>query len=149
MKAILCSTISLLAFAGELVAPVNRDSNSLAVNGYDTVAYFESHQPMKGSPAFTFHWQGAEWRFASAANRDRFAANPSAYAPQFGGYCAWAVSKNYTANADPLAWKIIDGKLYLNYNRDIQKKWEVDVEKRIEDACKNWPNLHRDKDGAQ
>jgi hypothetical protein len=131
------------AWAGGLVEPVNKDKTGLALKGYDPVGYFEQAQPVKGSPDFTYLWMGASWRFASAAHRDRFAADPQKYAPQFGGYCSWAVSEGHTAEIDPAAWKIIDGHLYLNYNKDIQKKWEQDVEQRIEAARKNWPTLHK------
>ena len=85
---------------------------------------------------------GAKWWFANASDRDRFASTPKEYAPQFGGYCAWAVSNNYTADGDPEAWKIVKGKLYINYSKTVQKKWEQDVDKRIEDGVHNWPTLH-------
>lgn len=115
--------------------------DSVAVKGYDTVAYFQSGEPTKGSKKFTHSWQGAEWRFASAANRDLFVADPEAYAPQFGGYCAWAVSQGYTAGIDPNAWKIVDDKLYLNYSKKVQAKWEKDVPGHIKAAEKHWPEL--------
>lgn len=129
--------------AAERVAPVNQDRSGLALKGYDPVAYFEAQAPVKGLPEFTHRWMDATWRFSSAAHRDLFAKNPEKYAPQFGGYCAWAVSNNYTAPIDPQAWKIIDGKLYLNYSKDVQKKWEEGVLKRIEQASANWPQLHK------
>jgi hypothetical protein len=98
---------------------------------------------MKGSPAITHEWNGASWHFASEQSRELFKANPGKYAPQFGGYCAWAVSNNYTADADPEAWKIVNGKLYVNYNKSVQQKWEPEAAKRIEDANRNWPGLHK------
>ena len=85
----------------------------------------------------------AIWRFSSEEHRDRFTADPERYAPSYGGYCAWAVSQGSTAGIDPKAWKIVDGKLYLNYSRGVQKQWLRDVEKRIEEADRNWPRLHR------
>ncbi|MCX6596652.1 MAG: hypothetical protein NTV70_09830 [Acidobacteria bacterium] len=130
-------------YAAERVEPVNKDGAGLALKGYDTVAYFQAKAPVKGVPEFTHSWKGATWQFSSAANRDAFAKNPEQYAPQYGGYCAWAVSNNYTAPVDPLAWKIIEGKLYLNYNTAVQKKWEDGVLKRIEQATTNWPQLHK------
>jgi YHS domain-containing protein len=132
---------SLLLAKGP-VDPVNQ-SGGVAIKGYDTVAYFEKAMPVKGSSSFETKWNGATWRFASAAHRDLFIADPARYAPQFGGYCAWAVSNNYTADIDPEAWKIVDGKLYLNYSKSVQKMWESDREKRIRLAEKNWPGLHR------
>ena len=95
----------------------------------------------RASSDFTTEWHGATWRFASAAHRDQFVADPEKFAPQFGGYCAWAVSQNKTAGIDPEAWKIVDGKLYLNYSKDIQAKWEQDVPGNIGKAEANWPKL--------
>ena len=115
--------------------------DNVAVKGYDAVAYFKAGAPTKGSKDFTHTWQGAEWRFASAAHRDLFVADPEAYAPQFGGYCAWAVSQGYTAGIDPTAWKIVDGKLYLNYSKNVQAKWEKDVPGHIRAAEGHWPKL--------
>ena len=79
--------------------------------------------------------------FASAEHRERFAADPQRYAPQYGGYCAWAVSQGYTASSDPDAWKIVDKKLYLNYSKDVQKTWEQDVPGNITKADTNWPKV--------
>ena len=88
----------------------------VAIDGTDPVAYFTDGRPAQGSSDFEHEWMGATWRFVSAAHRDLFAADPAKYAPQYGGYCAWAVSQGYTAKIDPAAWKIVDGKLYLNYS---------------------------------
>ncbi|MEM1382201.1 MAG: YHS domain-containing (seleno)protein [Pseudomonadota bacterium] len=112
-----------------------------AIRGYDPVAYHKEGRPVEGSSDFTHDWQGATWSFASADNRDLFAADPEAYAPQFGGYCAWAVSQGYTAPVDPNAWDIIDGKLYLNYNTDIQSRWRKDIPGHIASATANWPGI--------
>ena len=84
-------------------------------------------------------WKGAEWRFASAANRDLFSAEPEKYAPQFGGYCAFAVSLGYLAKGDPEAWTVHDGKLYLNYNKSVRKRWAKDIDGNIEKGDANWP----------
>ena len=85
---------------------------------------------------------GATWRFASAKNRDAFAAMPAKYAPQYGGYCAWAVSLGYTASTDPEAWKVVDGKLYLNYSKGVQRQWVDDGPRTlIKAGDKNWPDL--------
>ena len=115
--------------------------SNAAVGGYDTVAYFTEHKPVKGDKRFVHSWQGAEWRFANAENRDRFAAMPERYAPQFGGYCAWAVSQGYTASGDPQFWKIVDDKLYLNYDAEVQKKWEQDIPGFIARGQQNWPSV--------
>ncbi|HRE81168.1 MAG TPA: YHS domain-containing (seleno)protein [Opitutaceae bacterium] len=144
-KTILTSFIGFLCFVSLALAgekPVNTTLFGVAIKGYDPVAYFTEGKPMKGDSRFSYEWKGATWRFARAEHRDAFMATPEKYAPQFGGYCAWAVSQNYTANTDPEnAWRIVDGKLYLNYSRDIQTKWERDVPGNIAKGELHWPKL--------
>jgi YHS domain-containing protein len=113
--------------------------SSTAVGGYDPVAYFTDGKPVPGNRDITFTWKGATWRFVSEKNRDLFKQKPEAYAPQYGGYCAWAVSRNYTAKGDPKYWKVVGGKLYLNYDAGVQKDWEKDVPGNIAKGDKNWP----------
>ena len=113
----------------------------VAIDGTDPVAYFTEGRPVVGEVGITHEWNGAVWQFSSAANRDAFAANPTAYAPQFGGYCAWAVSRGYTASTVPEAWKIVNGKLYLNYSRRIQRRWERDAPGNIARGNENWPDV--------
>lgn len=127
-------------FGEALAAPVNAEGG-IAVRGTDVVAYFAEGRPVPGGAAFTHAWQGATWRFASAANRDRFAADPARYAPAYGGFCAYAVSEGYTAPIDPAAWKIVDGRLFLNYDRAVQRRWERDIPGRIARADAHWPRL--------
>ena len=115
-----------------------------AINGYDAVAYFKDHKPVEGDSDFTYEWMDAKWYFASAADRDAFARDPEKYAPQYGGYCAWAVSQGFSAKTDPDAWKIVGGKLYLNYSKDIQKKWEAGgIDKLIKAGDANWPAIRK------
>jgi YHS domain-containing protein len=121
--------------------PIYTNWRGLALSGYDPVAYFTTGKPTPGSADFTFEWMGATWRFASAADRDAFRADPTRYAPQYGGYCAWAVSQGHTASSDPEAWRIVGGKLYLNYSRDVQAQWQTDVPGNIRRADRNWPGL--------
>ncbi len=137
------SAILLLAASPALaVDPVYTGRfSSLAVSGYDPVAYFTEGRPVEGTSDHTLEWNGATWRFASDTNRAAFQADPAAYAPQYGGYCAWAVSQGKTASADPERWKIVDGKLYLNYNAAIQERWEKDVPGHITRADANWPGI--------
>ncbi len=113
--------------------------SDLAVSGYDPVAYFRQGNPVKGQSALEYEWNGATWRFSNAENLAAFKASPQEFAPQYGGYCAWAVSQGYTAKSDPEAWRIVDGKLYLNYSKDIQKRWEQDIPGNIAKADANWP----------
>lgn len=112
---------------------------SVAINGTDPVAYFKEGRVREGSKEFTHEWKQATWRFSSAAYRDAFAAVPEKFAPQFGGYCAWAVSQGYTAKIDPEAWTIVEGKLYLNYSKGVQAQWSQDIPGNIAKGEKNWP----------
>lgn len=121
--------------------PINSNWRGLAIDGYDVVAYFTKGKPTKGSSDFETTYQEATWRFESQANLDAFKSNPDRYIPQYGGYCAWAVSQGTTADTNPNNWKIVDDKLYLNYNTKIQKKWEADIPGFIEAANANWPSV--------
>lgn len=113
-----------------------------AVSGYDTVAYFTQGKPVKGDSKWQTEYKGADWYFSSQANLDTFKADPEAYVPQYGGYCAWAVSaKNDFAPSDPQQWAIVDGKLYLNYNAEVKNWWDDDRAGHISQADKNWPTL--------
>jgi YHS domain-containing protein len=112
-----------------------------ALDGYDPVAYFVEEAPRRGDATYSLDWDGKRWHFSSAANRDAFAAAPDRFAPQYGGNCAWAVAEGYLAPIDPNAWKIVDGKLYLNANRRIQRRWERDIAGFITRADANWPGL--------
>ncbi len=111
-----------------------------AIKGYDPVAYFSQGEPRKGDAAFSHRWNDADWHFVSAANRDLFAASPQRYAPQYGGYCAYALAtSNSLAKIDPDAWTIVDDKLYLNYSLKIRSKWLEKQAEYIATADKNWP----------
>ena len=124
-----------LAMAGK--APVFSTDEG-AIRGYDPVAYFTLGAPTPGSEQFSASWQGATYRFASADNLARFKEDPAAYAPQYGGYCAYAVSKGATATTVPEAWTIVDGKLYLNYSLGIKQRWSGDIRGNISAADSNW-----------
>jgi YHS domain-containing protein len=134
---------ALAVFGQSKVDAVNKNFFGTALKGYDAVAYFKEGRAVKGKDEFRHDWMGAKWYFGSSENRDLFAKEPEKYAPQYGGYCSWAVSNNYTADIDPQAWKIVEGKLYLNYNKDVQKMWEQDIPGRIKKANENWPKLHK------
>ena len=144
----------LLAFGSGAALPaaaggvVNASSfTGTAIEGYDPVAYFAEGRPVEGDSAFAHDWMGATWYFASAENRDRFAADPERYAPQYGGYCAWAVAHGYTAKIDPAAWKIVEGKLYLNYSKEVQADWAQDIPGNITKSDANWPKIRADLAG--
>jgi len=115
--------------------------SNVAIRGYDPVAYFNEGKPVKGKDQYSVSLKGATWRFSSAANRDSFQNNPEKFSPQYGGYCAWAVSQGYTASTDPEAWHIEKGKLYLNYSKGVQRQWKQDVPGNIAKGDANWPKV--------
>jgi len=124
------------------ISPINKSLfGGVAIEGTDPVAYFTDGKPVAGKKEFSFEWMGATWRFASAEHRDLFAKEPGKYAPQYGGYCAYAVAKGDTASIEPDAWTIHDGKLYLNYDKEIQAKWLEDMQGYIARADLNWPKM--------
>ena len=137
--------LTLAAFAPQ-IAKAAKDEiftgliEGVGAGGYDVVAYF-SGQPAKGQENFTTKWNGAIWRFANADNRAAFEADPVKYAPQYGGYCAYAVSKGSTAKGDPEAWTVVDGKLYLNFSEGVRETWRQDIPGNISAANSNWPKV--------
>lgn len=113
-----------------------------AVSGYDPVAYFTEGKAVKGDKDYSLEYLGANWYFSSKSNKALFEAEPDKYRPQYGGHCAWAVgANNAKAKGDPKFWRIVDDKLYLNYNQEVQDKWVADIPAFIERANKNWPSL--------
>ena len=117
-----------------------KDSN-LAAEGYDVVAYFTEGKPVKGSAEFSIEYKKATWLFTSKDHLDKFKEKPEAYAPQYGGYCAYGVSADHAVRGDPKQWKIVDGKLYLNYNAGVQKKWLKNIPGYNTKADANWPKV--------
>ena len=132
-------TFSALSFAAD--RDVNTDENDLAIKGYDPVAYFVNKAPVKGKAKYTATYKNAIYHFSSQNNRDLFRGNPENYAPQYGGYCAFGVTKERKFDTDPEAWRIVDGKLYLNLNKKIQKRWLKDVPQHIELADNIWSEI--------
>ncbi|MGR5502726.1 YHS domain-containing (seleno)protein [Vibrio sp. DNB22_10_4] len=131
----------VLAASAYALEPVYSDFFGKAIRGYDPVDYFTQGKPVKGNSDYTYDWNDATWYFSSKQNQDLFTANPDRYAPQYGGYCAWAVSKGYTAKIDPNAWYIHDDKLYLNYSKSVQSTWQQNIPGNIASADLNWPSL--------
>jgi hypothetical protein len=143
VRRVAAATRFVSAIATGLAAPrVNADRPGLALKGYDAVAYFVDGRAVPGDPRFEYAVEGVRYRFASAANRDRFAREPQRFLPQYGGFCAWAVSRGYTADTDPLAWRIVDGRLFLNYSRSVQRQWEGDIPGNVTKGDANWPGLN-------
>ena len=128
------------AFANHAPVYTGMFSN-VGVSGYDVVAYFIDGRPVRGSTQFRTTYRNVEYRFASAEHLAAFRADPERYLPQYGGYCAWAISQGYTASGNPNNWRIVDGRLYLNYNTDIQRRWEQDIPGHISRANTNWPSV--------
>ncbi len=110
-------------------------------NGYDSVSYFTEGKAVKGSKEHSLNWDGAVWLFSSEENKQKFTANPEKYAPQYHGYCAYGVASGYKVKVKPDLWTIIDDKLYLNYDDNVQKKWLKDPKAYIQKADKRWPNI--------
>lgn len=115
--------------------------DGVAIRGTDPVAYFTNGAVVKGSPEHAYDWNGASWQFASAEKRALFVENPEAYAPQFGGYCAFALSKGALASTVPEAWTIYEGKLYLNYSLEVRQIWKQEIPTNIERATAYWPAI--------
>lgn len=129
------------AYEEASVSELNTDAKGLALRGYDPVAYFEAGAPTAGRAEFEASHRGATYRFASAANLAQFKADPSRYVPQYGGFCAMGVALEKKLDGDPHAWKIVDGKLYLNLNGDVQKRWLEDVPGNLARASEVWPEI--------
>lgn len=129
------------AYDTNSTAAINVDQQGIGLHGYDPVAYFTQKQPVMGKALYTASHDGATYRFASQEHLDKFKANPAMYAPQFGGFCAMGVSLEKKLDGDPQAWRIVDGKLYLNVNKDVQKKWLEDVPGNLANANKTWPQI--------
>lgn len=137
--------ISVLLLTAQIFAqslkPEVFSSTKGAINGYDPVAYFTNGKPVKGDSHFSLKWKEATWYFSSQMNLESFKNDPEKYAPQFGGYCAYGLSQGHKAPTEPDAFTIVDGKLYLNYNKDVKKKWLGDQSNYIMQANHNWPEL--------
>ncbi len=133
---------SVLAFAADPAIYSHKSKG--AIKGADPVAYFSLEPGAKaviGSKDITYEWKGARWHFASESNKALFIADPEKYAPEYGGYCAYAASLDFTTSIKPNSWTIINGKLYLNYNRVSQRKFLKAPLQKITRADKNWPDL--------
>ncbi|MBH0179353.1 MAG: tat pathway signal sequence domain protein [Nitrospira sp.] len=145
MKTVSAMTIVLLFFTGLVPAVASQyfERKGLAIEGYDPVAYFTVMIPTKGSSEFRADHHGSTFYFTSAAHRDAFVADPSKYAPQYGGYCAYGMAKGYKAAVDPAAFTLVGGKLYLNYSETVRSHWLSDIPGYIGTADANWPEVKK------
>lgn len=138
----LFGALSALVFGSAAYAqdiPVYYAADGAAMSGYDPVSYFESDVPLRGQPEITVMWKGAEWHFASQENRELFESNPRAFAPQFGGYCSYAMAHGILKSTDPQAWQVVDGRLYLTHSPEIEQMWRQDRGEYIQMAEGYWP----------
>ena len=136
---LLLLSASFITFADE--GPTNINDDGHAINGYDTVAYFTESKPVKGDEKFSYDWNYGKWLFSSQENLDLFKENPEKYAPQFGGWCAYAVAKEGFAPIEPDQFSVVDGKLYLNFNKKISHRWNKKRDFYIEEGHANWGEL--------
>lgn len=134
------------AFAGDQFV----DKTGFAVSGYDVVSYFDLEQsnvgtpqqsPLPGSAAITASYNGATFAFSTEANRDKFTANPAAFAPQYDGHCAYGVAQGGKVPGNPTLWRIVDGKLYLNITKNVVGFWEADIPGNLKTSEANWGGL--------
>lgn len=135
------SSVPAFAVVPNSTSAVNTDEKGIALHGYDPVAYFTVGAPTKGNASFTAKYEGASYFFASAENLQKFKANPAAFAPQFGGFCAMGIALEKKLDGDPAVWKIVDGKLYLNVNADVSVAWQRDIPGNLEKANDYWPEI--------
>lgn len=129
-----------MAFDETSTASINVDQGVI-LQGYDAVAYQTESKPVKGDAQYSASYQGATYHFASAANRDAFRADPAKYAPAYGGFCAMGAALGKKLDIDPTQFKVVDGRLYLNVNADVFKKWSENVPGNIQNANANWPTI--------
>jgi len=149
MRSRTISTVAAALVLATLIAPsVRAESASdvnlidgIALHGFDPVAYFTQNQAVKGDAQLTAVYHGVTYEFASKEDQAAFQANPEKYLPQYGGFCAFAVSKGAKADIDPHAFAINDGKLYVNNSGRAQKLFVDDVKSNIEKADHNWPDV--------
>tara|TARA_R110002096_G_scaffold7102_3_gene31475 strand:+ start:5210 stop:5656 length:447 start_codon:yes stop_codon:yes gene_type:complete len=137
--ALFAATIATPVFAAK--AKIFVGNNGFAINGYDPVAYFTQSTPVEGMDSYKSEYMDATFLFSSAENKAMFDENPAQYAPQYGGYCAYAVSKGYTAKTEPDAWTVVDDRLYLNFDTGVRDVWRRDIPGNIERANANWPDV--------
>jgi YHS domain-containing protein len=132
---------SLVATPALAAKPEVYATDGIAINGYDPVAYFTQSKPVSGDEAYSSDWKGAKMLFANAEHKAMFDADPEKFAPRYGGYCAYAVSKGGTATTSPDAWTVFEDRLYLNFNTTVRGIWSEDIPGNIAKADANWPGV--------
>ncbi|AQG78294.1 YHS domain-containing (seleno)protein [Spirosoma montaniterrae] len=149
MKTILSQTLTLalllIGVASFGQKPPVFSIDGKAIRGYDPVAYFTDGKPVPGDSSLSYRYQNATWYFASQQHLNAFKESPEKYVPQYGGYCAFGLSRGYKAPTEPDAWTVSDGKLYLNYNQKVRTEWDKDRAGNIQKANQNWPTIKNGK----
>lgn len=135
--ALLCCLAAIGACTSIKSSPIFADDAG-ALRGYDPVGYFDQNQAIKGDREIDYDYQGARFYFASQDSRQRFIASPESFLPQYGGYCAYGMSRNFVVSSDPNAFTVVGGKLYLNYSLKVRQTWQKDVPGNIVKADQNW-----------
>jgi YHS domain-containing protein len=135
---------ALYPFVARAGGALNLDKDGVALKGYDPVAYFTQKQPVLGRADLRVEHGGATYLFASPEHRAAFEAEPAKYVPAYGGYCAYGVAQGAKADIDPAAFTVVDGRLYMNLDAGIQKRWRRDIPGYIKKADANWPALVRE-----
>lgn len=120
---------------------LNTTNTGLALQGYDPVAYFTEGEATEGSWKITSTFNDATYRFATEAHKAAFDADPEAYLPQYGGFCAFGAAMGFKFDGDPEHWKVVDGELFLNISQDIQERWVTDIPGYVEKADANWIDI--------
>jgi YHS domain-containing protein len=144
IKSLLAGAAVSVALASSALAAgveLNASSTGLALQGYDPVAYFTEGEATPGDWRITASYQDATYRFSSEEHKAAFEADPEAFLPEYGGYCAFGAAMGFKFDGDPEQWRIVDGELYLNISADIQERWLQDVPGYIEQADSNWPTI--------
>ena len=130
--------ISIPTFSQETIHGTN---HSIAIQGYDTVAYFISATAISGTSEYQVLFNDQIWQFSSAEHLNLFNSNPEKYIPQYDGKCAWAVKKNFIAQGNPSIWMIQNNHLYFFFSRGVNRQFEKDREHNILIANENWKSL--------
>jgi hypothetical protein len=134
--------LSSLISSKTILAEETSSQLSVALMGYDVVAYQAKNKAVKGSASNTAYHKGLTYLFKSKDNADLFKKTPDKYLPAYGGYCALDVTSGKKTVSNPRNFKVVDGRLYLLANKSAQKKWQEDIKGNITKANKIWPTLH-------
>jgi hypothetical protein len=140
-QSVLAACLTMMSLCSPARAGEFFEAHGMAIGGYDPVLYFENHQAVLGTPAYVFSYHGSLFHFANARDRGIFAANPSEFAPQYNGFCTFGVATGAKVASNPNSFRIIDGKLYLQYSDAVSRQFDQDVPGNLRKAEANWPSV--------